>query len=116
MTQKKLNNLVEDYHRYSKAYYEDKELISDVEFDKLEREILSYKEEYPNIVRRIEVVGSITNGLPFKHKVRMYSLDKVHSLDCDVFLSRELSAWGFGTWKNRKTFCSSSQVCYTYCR
>ena len=81
MNQKELINLVEDYHRYSKAYYEDKELISDVEFDKLEKEILSYKEEYPNIVRRVEIVGSITNGLPFKHKIRMYSLDKVHSLE-----------------------------------
>ena len=86
ITKKKLLKKIHDYLIFKESYYNGNPVITDPEFDKLEKAILSYRKEYPDLVKRIDIVQAPGKSDIIKHTVQMWSLDNVFTID-------ELDKW-----------------------
>ena len=84
--------LVDELNRHRRAYYEgNTALISDAEYDQLQKELEALENQYPELVTGdspTQTVGGMANQAfsPVEHLDRMMSLDNVFSFE-------ELRAW-----------------------
>jgi len=92
MTQTQYNEQIEILISYAKAYYvDDNPIATDEEYDKLNREVLSYEESNPTHIHPStptqRVGGGILDGFEkAKHLSRMWSQE-------DIFNTEELEDW-----------------------
>lgn len=87
--------LTEQLNKYKQAYYnQDNPLISDMEYDKLYKELEDLEARYPEYVQADSPVKSVGASIENKskevtHEVRMYSLDNSYSRkDIEEFYTR----------------------------
>lgn len=87
--------LTEQLNKYRQAYYnKDNPLISDVEYDKLYKELEDLETRYPEYVQADSPVKNVGASIENKskevtHEVRMYSLDNSYSKeDIEEFYTR----------------------------
>lgn len=87
--------LTEQLNKYRQAYYnKDNPLISDVEYDKLYKELEDLEARYPEYVQADSPVKNVGASIENKskevtHEVRMYSLDNSYSKeDIEEFYTR----------------------------
>lgn len=87
--------LTEQLNKYRQAYYnKDNPLISDVEYDKLYKELEELEARYPEYVQAESPVKNVGASIENKskevtHEVRMYSLDNSYSKeDIEEFYTR----------------------------
>lgn len=85
--QKRIDELTELINKYNKAYYEENALlVSDVEYDKLFKELQELERQYP-LFRHPDSptskVGSdVSKGFTeYRHKNRLYSLDNTYTYE-----------------------------------
>lgn len=93
MVKNRIEELCSLLDKYSREYYElDAPTISDVEYDKLFKELINLETQYPQYKlpdsptnkvgsRSNKVVSSDKRFTEYKHKVRLYSLDNTYSYE-----------------------------------
>ena len=85
--QKRIEELTKLINKYNKAYYEENALlISDVEYDKLFKELQELEKQYPLFKSpdspTLKVGSGVSKGFTeYRHKNRLYSLDNTYSYE-----------------------------------
>lgn len=85
--QKRIEELTKLINKYNKAYYEENALlISDVEYDKLFKELQELEKKYPLFKSpespTLKVGSGVSKGFTeYRHKNRLYSLDNTYSYE-----------------------------------
>ena len=81
--------------KYSKEYYElDSPTVSDIEYDKLFKELQALEEQYPEFKSASSPTNSVGSSAAkkfaqHKHKARLYSLDNTYSYqDLELWYER----------------------------
>lgn len=95
-----MREMLKLYKLYNEAYYTGAPIESDSVFDKLKKDIYSHKDFalFKDEISKIDIVGAAvpdTSSLPYKHIIRMFSLDNVFSIE-------ELGVWVDKTAKDAK--------------
>ncbi|MCQ2789364.1 MAG: NAD-dependent DNA ligase LigA [bacterium] len=90
-TKERIDTLVKELNRHSYLYYvEENPSLSDFEYDEMYRELKKLEDENPSLIspdsptQRVGAIG--TKFEPFKHKIRLYSLDNSNNYE-------ELEKW-----------------------
>lgn len=103
----RITALVEQLNRYADAYYRlDHPLVSDAEYDRLYRELLTLEKEYPEWVLpnspSHRVGGKILEGFnKYQHEFPLYSLQDAFSFEELVLFDRRI----------RKEFPKATYIC-----
>lgn len=85
--QKRIEELTKLINKYNKAYYEENALlVSDVEYDKLFKELQELEKKYPLFKSpespTLKVGSGVSKGFTeYRHKNRLYSLDNTYSYE-----------------------------------